>query len=425
MSSLIKFGIVSIGLLVTVSPVKVSAQSVAPGSELTLQDAEQLALGYDPAVMAFDSRAQAYDDQAVADGQLPDPRLKLGTMNVPVDTFDFDQESMTQLQVGIQQAFPPGDTLRYRQEYTQALSDGQSARQQERRLAVLQEVRRLYLELYFQVQSGQVLQLNRELFNELRDTTQRQYAAGRNNQHDVLRAQLELSLVDDRILEVQREIEAARGALSRYLPQANAQRPLPADFPALPPLPGLEQVRGGLTMHPLIAIEDAAVLASKKKIDEAEQKYKPGFNVDVTYGSRFGNSAPGMSRPDMLSAMVTVDLPLFTGKRQDRHLAAARKHSQATQFSRTDRLYELHSMLEQAIANWQRLDDRLNLYEQRALADARLNSESTLKAYQSDVADFTTLMRANLIELNTQIDLLRIRTERAKVLVRLHYLAGE
>ena len=425
MSSLIKFGIVSIGLLVTVSPVKVSAQSVAPGSELTLQDAEQLALGYDPAVMAFDSRAQAYDDQAVADGQLPDPRLKLGTMNVPVDTFDFDQESMTQLQVGIQQAFPPGDTLRYRQEYTQALSDGQSARQQERRLAVLQEVRRLYLELYFQVQSGQVLQLNRELFNELRDTTQRQYAAGRNNQHDVLRAQLELSLVDDRILEVQREIEAARGALSRYLPQANAQRPLPADFPALPPLPGLEQVRGGLTMHPLIAIEDAAVLASKKKIDEAEQKYKPGFNVDVTYGSRFGNSAPGMSRPDMLSAMVTVDLPLFTGKRQDRHLAAARKHSQATQFSRTDRLYELHSMLEQAIANWQRLDDRLNLYEQRALADARLNSESTLKAYQSDVADFTTLMRANLIELNTQIDLLRIRTERAKVLVRLLYLAGE
>ena len=39
-------------------------------------------------------------------GQLPDPKLKIGVMNLPLDSFERDQEAMTQLQLGLQQAFP-------------------------------------------------------------------------------------------------------------------------------------------------------------------------------------------------------------------------------------------------------------------------------------------------------------------------------
>jgi len=120
-----------------------------------------------------------------------------------------------------------------------------------------------------------------------------------------------------------------------------------------------------------------------------------------------------------------IDVPLFTNKRQDKTLSAAKKQSLARQFSRDDRLLELSSMLETEYANWTRLRERLDLYRQRASLDAKANAESTLKAYQSDIADFTTLMRAQLTELNTQLDMLRVHVEMAKAQARLLYLTGE
>ena len=397
----------------------------ASDTELSLNEAEQIALNLDPMTLAFENRADAFSEQAVAEGQLPDPMFKVGTMSVPVDTFDLDQEPMTQFQVGLQQMIPRGQTLKYRREYTEALSDVETARRFERALHVLREVRLRYLEVYFQIQADHILQKNRLLFAELLDTTQRQYAAGRNNQHDVLRAQLELSLVDDRILEVARAKEEAIGSLAKFLTIEQSGRPLPDNFPVLQPLPVVSQIKDQLYLHPVIKIEDAAVLASEKKVNEAEQLYKPGFNIDVTYGNRFGSDANGTDRPDMVSAMVMMDLPIFTSKRQDKRLSAAKKQNLAMQYTRTDRLYDLNSMLEKELANWERLNDRLELYEQRAISDARLNAQSTLNAYQNDIANFTTLMRAQLLELNTQLDLLRVRVERAKVQARLLYLNGE
>ena len=110
-------------------------------------------------------------------------------------------------------------------------------------------------------------------------------------------------------------------------------------------------------------IEDAALLASDKKISEVEEQFKPTFNIDVTYGERTGKDFEGDSRPDLLSAMLLVDLPIFTDKRQDRRLAAAKKEKVALQFERTDKLLELRSMAEREYANWSRLNDRLELSE--------------------------------------------------------------
>ena len=396
----------------------------ASDATLSLKEAEQIALDLDPMTRVFAARAEAYSEQSVADGQLPDPKLKLGTVNIPVDSFDIEQEPMTQLQVGLVQAIPPGETLRYRREYTEALSDVETARRYDQALKVLRDVRTRYLELYYQNQAESILQKNRALFAVLLDTTQRQYAAGRDNQHEVLRAQLELSLVDDRILEVDRAKEDVIGDLAKYLTLEQSSRPITDTFPVIPALPSESQIGDRLQQHPLMRVEDATILASKKKISEVEQQYKPGFNIDVTYGNRFGSTA-GVGRPDMLSAMVMVDLPLFTGKRQDKRLAAARSRSQAMQYARTDRLYELTSTLNREYASWDRLNDRLDLYQKRAVSDARSTTESTLRAYQSDIADFTTLMRAQLLELNTQLDMLRVRVERAKVQARLLYLTGE
>ncbi|NNG12776.1 MAG: hypothetical protein HKM88_05950, partial [Halobacteria archaeon] len=92
-----------------------SSSSLHAIAALTLAEAEQLALSEDPAVAASRARSQALREDAVASGQLPDPKLKTGLFNLPLDTFDIDQEPTTQLRLGLQQTFPRGATLKHRQ----------------------------------------------------------------------------------------------------------------------------------------------------------------------------------------------------------------------------------------------------------------------------------------------------------------------
>jgi hypothetical protein len=86
-------------------------------ADIDINEAIRLALTDDPVIAASQARAQAFSDNAVADGQLPDPRLRTGIYNLPLDNFEFDREPTTQFRLGLVQEFPRGDTLKLRQKY--------------------------------------------------------------------------------------------------------------------------------------------------------------------------------------------------------------------------------------------------------------------------------------------------------------------
>ena len=398
---------------------------VADVSELTLAQAEQLAQERDALELSFNAKAEALRHQSVADGQLSDPRFKLGAVNFPVDSLARGREPMTQLQFGVQQTFPRGHTLRYSRDRTSALAGVENARAAGRRLSVLRSVRKAYLELYFQLQNEKILAEHERLFNRLLDITQRQYAVGRDNQHDVLLAQLELSLLQDRRAENSGLIEAAVAQLAKWIGAQYTGRPLPDRQPVLPALPALDEIIADLSRHPLVLAHDHMIDASRYQVSIAEEQYKPGWTVDVTYSERTGSDLQGSGRDDFLSAMVLVDVPLFTGRRQDQRVLAGQQRHLAAKFARTDELRELARQAGRIHASWKQLGARYSLYESHTIIEAQQNADTTLKAYQNDVADFTTLMRARLLELNTRLSMLRLYVERAKVQSDLLYFVGD
>lgn len=394
-------------------------------NELTLQEAEKSALSSDLTIKKLEVTAEKYDELAVAEGQLPDPVMKFGMMNLPINSFDPGQEPMTQMQVGIQQAFPRGDTLDLRQKKTGHYADIDTARARLQARNVLLSVRSSYLDVYLSQETEKLLLENRDLFRQLLEVTERQYAVGLDNQHDVLRAQLELSLVDDRLVEVQGEHAMALAELKRWLGNGIDFDRVSDSYSFMVPIRGLPQLVQELPGHPRMQIEDAMTAVSEKDIYLAEQQYKPGWMLDLTYGNRSGNNLDGSSRDDFASAMILVDLPIFTDKRQDRRLSASKLEHAASQFARSDRLLELRQALEKEYANWVRLGKRLTLYEQRAIIESAQNLESTLNAYQNDLTDFTTLMRAGLTELDTRLDLLKVKVEKARSEATLLYFYQE
>jgi len=400
------------------------AAPVSATAQLTLEQAERLALDSDPAVAAVRARAASLEEQAVADGQLPDPRLGLGMLNVPVDDFSLSREPMTQFQTRIEQAFPRGDTLRYRQAGKEWLSKSELAREQLVKREIQRDVRETFLELYYQQRALGIIDQSRELFRQMVEITRAHFASGRATQQDVLRAQLELSRLDDRATGIQEQADVQRAQLSRWLGDL-AWEPLGPGYPVLPDAPDYQRLSAALPQHPAIESANAQLESRQQAVNAAREQYKPGWNVGVEYRKRFGDDPDGSDRADMMAATVSLDLPLFPEKRQDRQLSASQQEAEAARQDRDQRMRELRRTLDTDYRRWQRLGEQQTLYGDRLLQEAHENSQAALYGYQNGVGDFSSLVRARITELDLMLQDLRVRTNRSRAQARLLYLAPE
>ena len=200
---------------------------------------------------------------------------------------------------------------------------------------------------------------------------------------------------------------------------------LSSDFPVLPILPKQVDLNQVIPAHPLIRAENAKINASKQITEMAKQEYKPGWSLLVDYGFRSGNNPDGSERADFATAIVSLDIPLFTGNRQDKTVSSNKNKISAARYSKDDQLRKLKKVYEKNQHLWIRLGERENLYKNSLLTAAKNNSKASLKAYQSGVTEFNTLMRAQITELDVRLEDLRVRIDRAAAQARLLYITGD
>ena len=396
----------------------------APVSELTLADAERLALKTDHTLRAIDARGQSMTELAVASGQLPDPKLKLGMMNLPVDTFNLGQEAMTQAVVGLKQEFPRGQTRSLSSAQVRTGVQRNEEEALDRRARILLAVREEFTEILLQRKRAVILEQSRAVFTDLAQITEDYYATGRAQQQDVIRASLELSRVRERLSGVHQRGEQARARLAERIGPA-AWGELEPDWPGInQPKPGLEII-DGLANHPRLRAWQHEISRFETGEEIARQRYKPGFAVDVAYGGRGGTNFDGSSRSDLFSVMLTMDIPLFTANRQDRVVASRVADTSATRFARDDTYRSLKGQVEANSAALERELERLELYETTLLPQASFNAEAAFEAYREAVDDLTTLMRARISEYELKLDHASLQSDELKTRARLLYLQGE
>jgi outer membrane protein TolC len=331
---------------------------------------------------------------------------------------------MTQVVVGVTQKFPRGRTRALRSEQMFEQSAALDEMLGDQRLRIALSVREEYLEVLKQLKLAEINADAIGAFSDLADITQDYYATGRVQQQDVLRAAVELARVQDRGTRIAQEEDRARARLETWIGPA-AWRELDSEWPDLGSPPTLDEIRAGLTQHPRIVALQQRVEAADTGIELAEQRYKPEFGVDLTYGGRGGNDMDGSSRADLFSVMVMMDLPLFHKNRQDRYKAAAVSEASAAAFDRDDLYRRLQSEAAMHAATLDRQRQRLALFEKSLLPDAEFNAEAAFSAYQAALDSLTTLMRARITEYELQLDYATLRAELLKTQARLAYFEGE
>ncbi len=418
-------------------------QCAAANAGLTLAEAVTIAQRNDPALLGSEFRQQATQAQAVAAGTLPDPMVDLGFANLPTDTYDFDQEAMTQFRVGVVQTFPRGDSRALNQQRLTLLGEQFPFQRDERRARLAVNVTNVWLEAWRARESIRLIEQDRELFEQLVDVAQASYAstAGRTRQQDLIRAQLELTRLEDRLSVLHERLETSSTKLGEWLrpvpdgqgdwlsggysaPQLAEQLPdirlqhgeLYRDGAAADPA----DIASLISAHPALMGLDSKIDASRVGVELARQKYQPEWKVNASYGYREEGSM-GQPRPDFFSVGLAFDLPFFTSRRQDQQLQSAIADTEAM---RTDKMLALRNMVagfETYYARLKRLEQRQHLYRTRLLLEMREQAEASLSAYTRDDGDFAEVVRARIAELNTRIEALDIDIARLQTITQLNY----
>jgi outer membrane protein TolC len=394
-----------------------------PAHALDLAEAERIAVERDAVLRQLDAESGAMRERAVAEGQLMDPKLRFGAVNVPVDSFSLDAEDMTMLEVGLSQEFQPGRTRQLTRRRMEQSASAMEAAIGDRRRTVQREVRRTWAELAYLVRAREIVASQMDWVEQMRSSARARYASGQGTQIEVLQAGLDVAMLREQLLDIDRDEAMRRAQLGRWIGQDEAMQAGPFSLPARAELEPLALLEQRLLQHPAQVDFERRIEAAETGIDLAEQRKLPGWMLDVSYGFRDGEM-DGASRPDMLSAMVSVDLPLFRGNRQDREVSAARADARALHEMHEDHQREMQAMLAEAWSVARRTIELERLYESDLVPLAEQSVQAALLAYRSNRAMVDDVILARRTALETWLKHLRLVADRAQAQYDIDYLVG-
>ncbi|MEN0583252.1 MULTISPECIES: TolC family protein [unclassified Kosakonia] len=373
--------------------------SAAQAESLTLTQTLAAAERYSAELSANRNESQALDAMADSARQLPDPKLKFGIENVPVQGNNdrrLTREGMTMQRIGIMQQYVSAEKRDRKADTLLAEAQSVSAKSAVVRANLQRDTAQAWLDLAL---SQQALQTARKLLAETERQQGAQRAsvgAGNAAPDSVLAFRVGLSAMRDKLTLAERDVHLAQTRLAQLTGEDVSA--VSGELPRYQRLPADEKtLEQGIAQHPDIIA--AASMANSAKARSAESAIAaiPDVEVEVWYGRR----AEGYE--DMAGVMFTVDLPLFQSHRQDKdHAADVSRTMQANDqlaLAERDHAAQLHSLIAEynaAQTLWMRQrDEVLPLVRQRA----------TLLAaqYRSGQSDLSGLLEARRNVLDSEL----------------------
>ena len=410
----------------------VSSTVHSDSDSLSLGEAVSHAVSHDPWLTRSEFTERSLLAQSDVAEYLPDPKITVGASNFPTDTFDFNQEPMTQLNLGISQMFPRGDSRRLRSKIKAQVADQQPHLRANRQAKTQLIVTQLWLEGFRSQQSTRLINADRSLFEQMVDFAEISYssASGMARQQDVIRAQLELTQLEDRLTKLQQKQALSRQALFEWLPVELVSKPFTKELPQIQQsLDTLSiqasEIKSILLKHPALIAFDQSIQAADTEIELARQKYKPEWGLSAKYGYR-GHDLTGNERADFISLGIVFDMPIFSRSRQDSEVKAAASKAQGSRLDKELLYRQMLASFQTNLAQLEYLDERQKIYQSMLLPQMQEQSQASLTAYNNDDGDFAEAIRAQIAELNAKIEYLNITVDRQKQIAQLNYmLAGQ
>lgn len=330
-------------------------------------------------------------------GALEDPRLGLAVLNLPTDTFSFDQEPMTQKQISLAQKFPWFGKLDLRSQRATIKMIRQQAVLDAKKLELARKIAVLYYDLGFTARSLEINHRLSEIVTQLLRVAETRYATGQGLQQDVLQAQVELSKLLDEKIMLEKRRRTQTDQINELL---NRDRFMTVEPPAGLKLMNLELNPAQLTEkalqeNPQLHVRKADIDIADVGIELARKDYWPDMEVKFAYGQR-QEDRTGRDLPDFVSGQVVFTIPLWYKTRQEPKLAAALKARQAADNSYRNLAKSLPYRVDALITQIHDIRKNYKLFTEALLLQADQWARSSQSAYEVGSLEFNTMISAQI-----------------------------
>lgn len=327
----------------------------------------------------------------------------------------------------VSQEFPWFGTLRLRGEVAVQEARMALARLAQAELEVVEDVRLAYYELYFNQRASAITRENRALLEDLLGVADFRYRTGETSQQDVLRAQLELDRVDQRLIELSQETQQAQADLARLM-QINPDAELEALSELEPSSVPVEIERLYLLAiycRPELQEQLASIVREQRNEELARLRYLPNVTLGVGWDAMTANQAlaPTADGMDNIGFTVDVNLPIWREKLRA-GVAEARErvveNARRQDAIRDDTFRQIRRLMVQARS----LDEQIQLFRNNIIPRAEQTLQVSIADYRVGRFDFLTLIDNWTQLLALEVQLVRLEANREQTLASLERVVG-
>jgi cobalt-zinc-cadmium efflux system outer membrane protein len=344
---------------------------------------------HNPEIRAAEARVRAARARLPQAGALPDPMLDLGYHNESFDRLTQGESEFAWLRFGASQEVPFPGKLGLREEIARRDAEREAALTRGVHLDVIGRLKVSYFEYAHLQELIAIVERSRGVLERIARTAEARYAVGEGVQQDVLRAQLELSLLLERLTRLEQQRRSTAAELNALL-----------DRPPHAPLGPAEHVTRATIGHPLDALRAAAeahspaLAAARERVAGAEsgvalarREYYPDLVVKADY----------MNKARLLPEWelgVGITVPLYFSRKQRSGVDEAAAMAQEARGERRTSEQMVLFRVQDLFARGESAERLVSLYDTAVLPQARLALEAATAAFEVGSVDFLTVLNA-------------------------------
>ncbi len=353
---------------------------------------------------------------------LPDPRFTYGFFIRKVETRVGPQRH----RFGISQMFPWFGKLRLRGDAAWEAAEAARERYEAQKLKLFYTVKVAYYEYYYLGRAIAVVREQRDLLKYLEEVVRTRYMVAAAQHADVIRAQVELGKLDDRLRTLQDLqgpiVARLNAALNR---RTSAELPWPAKIAEEEMQASDEQIlTWSRENSPELKEFDHKIAKEQHAIQLARKHYYPDIMLGVDYietGSAIMDTPD--SGKDPVIAMASINLPIWFGKLRAGVREAEARRRVALRAKR-DRENWLSSEIRMVLYRFRDAERKIDLYRDTLVPKGKQSLKASETAFRAGTASFLDVMDAIRILLEFELSYERALADHAQRLAQVEMLVG-
>lgn len=421
--------------MVTIFSVSLTSGLLAPNAvanTLSLSQAQQKALEGDPFLTASRQRERAFHSDAVALDTWESPILSSSVQNLPIDNLSLQQESMTQLHIGIKQTLPRGNTAQLKARGANVQAGKEQVKRDGRKIWVNQQVSIAWYQGYYAKKKLVLLKDKEEIVRQLIEAMHASYIAGDVNtgQQDIATLELDRVMLQEAQYRAIENREVAKSALMEWLsgvdlstmnwPESASQSVVQQATNYIEKINALDVI-SAMRVHPEARAYEFDEQHAHTQLAIAQESNKPQWALQASYGFR-QHDVFEQHRSDFISFGVQVDLPSFSTTRNNAQISSKTRRLSAVA---TDRRIAIKRLSSQARQNLSRLSfakQRYFLLKEGLLTDAEHALATSLRSFAQDAkSTMSNSLRARMDIIDAKLAMLDIELQLAIHFQRVKY----